>query len=54
MGQPLPGEGKTADGRVAEAKHDSKERVEVLLLFEVRSQLDELSEQLSPKTRYRT
>lgn len=30
----LPGVGQPADGRVAEAKHDRKERVEILLLLE--------------------
>lgn len=30
----LPGVGQAADGRVAEAKHDREERVEILLLLE--------------------
>lgn len=34
LGTYLPSMGQAADGRVAEAKHDRKERVEILLLLE--------------------
>lgn len=45
----LPGVGQAADGRVAETKHDSKERVEIFLLLEAVSTRPSGFQEIEPR-----